>query len=75
MCTGHIHILERVIENEAVDIDFDVVDGEERWTSIGHTDQVRILIVAWTMKADSMRPVTAYEPRKRLAKEYVKSRQ
>jgi len=59
------------IANKAVDIDFDVVNGEERWTSIGHTEQLRILVVVWTMREESIRPVTAFEADKRLAKEYL----
>jgi len=42
--------IEQVFSNDAVDIDFDVVDGEERWTSIGHTGQLRVLVVVWTMR-------------------------
>jgi uncharacterized protein len=32
--------IEQVFANKAVDIDFDMVNGEERWTSIGHTSQL-----------------------------------
>ena len=35
--------VEQLFTNKAVDIDFDVVNGEQRWTSIGHTEQLRIL--------------------------------
>ena len=60
--------VEQLFANKAVDIDFDVVNGEERWTSIGHTRQFRILVVVWTMREESIRPVTAFEAGKELAK-------
>ena len=37
--------VEQVFANETADIDFEVVNGEERWTSVGHTSQLRILVV------------------------------
>jgi uncharacterized DUF497 family protein len=78
---GHIarhrvlpHEVEQLFANKAVDIDFDVVNGEERWTSIGHTRQLRILVVVWTMRDESIRPVTAFEAGKGLAKQYLTNR-
>ena len=75
---GHIarhrvtfHEVEQVFANKAVDIDFDVVNGEQRWTSIGHTSQLRILVVVWTMREESIRPVTAFEADPQRAKEYL----
>ena len=46
--------------NEAIDIDYEVVNGEQRWTSVGHSNGMRILVVVWTMRGDSVRPVTAF---------------
>ena len=34
-----------VFANEAVDIDYQVIEGEARWTSVGHTAAMRILVV------------------------------
>ena len=61
-----------VFANEAVDIDYQVIEGEARWTSVGHTAAMRILVVVWTMRANSVRPITAFEPGKRLASDYLK---
>ena len=54
-----------VLANEAIDLRYEVVDGEERWTSVGHTNRMRILV--WTMRGDSVRPVTAFEAGGQLA--------
>ena len=51
--------LEQAIENDPEDQEYDVVRGEERWTSIVHTDLLRVLIVKWTMRGDRVRIVTA----------------
>jgi uncharacterized DUF497 family protein len=61
----------QVFANDAIDLRYEVVNGEERWTSVGHTDALRILVVVWTMRGESVRTVTAFEAGKRLASEYV----
>ena len=37
--------VEDIFENDPIMIDFDVVDGEERWTVIGHTAAPRFILV------------------------------
>jgi uncharacterized DUF497 family protein len=64
----------QVFANEASDLRYEVVDSEERWTSVGRTDALRILVVVWTMRGESVRIVTAFEAGRRLAAEYVMER-
>ena len=64
----------QVFANDASDLRYEVVNGEERWTSIGHTGALRILVVMWTMRGESVRTVTAFDAGKRLAAEYVMQR-
>ncbi len=66
--------VEQVFINEALDINFEVVNGEERWTSIGHTAVMRVLVVVWTMRGERVRTVTAFEAGKRAAAEYFKQK-
>ena len=42
----------QIFANDAMDLRYEVVNGEERWTSIGHTDAARILVVEWTMRGE-----------------------
>jgi uncharacterized protein len=51
---------EQVIENDPLDIDAETVDGEERITSIGRTDQDRFLVVITTLWETGLRVVTAF---------------
>jgi uncharacterized DUF497 family protein len=50
------------------------VNGEERWTLLGHSNHLRVLVVVWTMRGELIRPVTAFEAGKRLAEDYVKEK-
>ena len=61
----------QVFANEASDLRYEVLNNEERWTSIGHTHTLRILVVVWTMREESVRTVTAFDAGKRLATDYV----
>jgi uncharacterized DUF497 family protein len=63
-----------VFGNETVDLNYEVVNGEERWTSVGHSNALRILVVVWTMRSEAIRPVTAFEAGKKLAEEYLKGK-
>lgn len=60
-----------VFRNKAMDLNYETVKGEERWTSVGHSNALRILVVVWTMRGESIRPVTAFEAGKRLTEEYM----
>ena len=53
---------EQAILSEPLDVGFDVVNGEERWSYLGETDEGRILRVLITMRGERIRVVTAFEP-------------
>jgi len=63
--------VEQVFANDEMDIDYDVVGGEERWTVVGETDQMRVLIVVFTMRDELVRTVTAFEASTRVRTEYL----
>ncbi len=66
--------VEQVFANEPLDIDFDVVGAEERWTSIGHTNLLRVLVVVWAIRDGSVRPITAFEASEVARAEYLRSK-
>lgn len=51
---------EQVLSNNPVDLDSDVIDGEERYRSIGLTSGGRLLLVVYTIRNGKIRPVTAF---------------
>ena len=57
--------------NETIDLNYEVSEGEERWTSVGHTDGLRIIVIVWTMRGDAIRTVTAFDAGARLAEQYL----
>jgi uncharacterized DUF497 family protein len=66
--------VEQVFANDPMDLRVDIVDGEERYASVGHTNGPRVLVLAWTMRADATRSVTAFDASERLAKRYLVER-
>ena len=63
-----------VFSNQTLDLNYEIANGEERWTSVGHTNALRILVVVWTVRGESIRPVTAFEAGKRMIQEYMKEK-
>ena len=53
---------EQALRNDPFDLAYEVVNGEERWTSLGHTGSLRVLLIVWTLRGDeAVRVVTARE--------------
>jgi len=52
---------EQVIQNDPLDLELQVVDGEPRNPQIGETNTGRILVVISTPHADDERVVTAWD--------------
>jgi len=62
------------LTNEPMDFDYPIVKGEERWTSLGHTNKLRILKVAWAVRGDVMRVVTAVNAPLNEARSYLRAK-
>ena len=66
---------EQVILNDPVDLRIEVVEGDDRYLSLGATVQGRVLLVVTTRRQDRVRVVTAFEPIKRLIQFYYQERE
>ena len=51
---------EQVLNNDPVGLDYEVIDGEERYRSVGITNGGRLLLVVWTVRDGNVRAVTAF---------------
>jgi uncharacterized DUF497 family protein len=51
---------ESVMQNSPLDLAYEVVDGEERYRSVGMTDSGRLLVAIWTLRDGKVRAVTAF---------------
>ena len=62
--------VEQVFANDPMDLEAQVVDGEERYAAVGHTDRLRVLVLLWAMRGDAIRPITAFDASRRVAERY-----
>lgn len=51
---------EQVMNNDPLDMDFDMIDDEERYRSVGITSGGRFLLVVWTLRRGKARADTAF---------------
>jgi uncharacterized DUF497 family protein len=56
--------VEEVVLGDPLDIGFEVIDNEERWSYLGETNEARILWITIALRGKRMRVVTAFEPDK-----------
>jgi len=63
----HLHVhkvvpaeFEQLLENDPVDLGFELIDDEERYRSVGLTDAGRLLSAAWTIRKGKVRAITAF---------------
>jgi uncharacterized protein len=63
--------VEDAILAEPVDVGFDVVEGEERWSYVGATHENRILRIVITMRGVRIRVLTAFVPSKQQRNFYL----
>ncbi len=51
---------EHVLNNDPLELDFDLIGDEERYRSVGLTSKGRLLTVVWTIRSGKIRAVTAF---------------
>ena len=61
---------EQAMRNDPILFDYQNVDGEDRWTGLGSTDNLRVLAVAFTIREGRIRAVTAFTASKKKAREF-----
>ncbi len=66
--------VEQCFANDPMDVGGDVVDGEERFTGVGHTNVLRVLVLVWAMRGNAVRPITAFNASERLTTRYLAER-
>ena len=51
---------ELMLNNDPVDLEYDRIDNEERYRSVGLTNGGRLLSAAWTIRNGKVRAITAF---------------
>ena len=54
---------EQMIQNNPLDLAYDVFDNEDRYRSVGVTDRGRLLSAVWTIRDGKVRAITAFPAR------------
>lgn len=52
--------VEQVLNHDPIYLDFDLIDNEERYRSVGLTNGGRLLSVAWTIRNGKVPAITAF---------------
>ncbi|OFV98579.1 MAG: hypothetical protein A3H28_04280 [Acidobacteria bacterium RIFCSPLOWO2_02_FULL_61_28] len=66
---------EQALRNDPFDLCYEMVGGEERWTSIGHADNLRVLLLVWTLRGEEVvRVVTARGASKTAGRVYLREK-
>jgi uncharacterized DUF497 family protein len=66
--------VENVFKNDPVDLNYEHVAGEHRWTILGHTDSRRVLTIVFTLRREAFRAITAHDVSKKSRAEYFRLR-
>lgn len=53
--------VEQVFRNDPLIRGHEVVDSEDRWTSVGATSALRILVPVFTVRNERIRPITGWD--------------
>ena len=56
--------------NDPILFDYQNVNGEDRWSALGSTDGLRVLVVVFTIREGRIRAVAAFDASKEKAREY-----
>jgi len=51
---------EQLLNNDPVDLSFELIDSEERYRSVGVTNAGRLLSAVWTIRKGKVRAITAF---------------
>jgi uncharacterized DUF497 family protein len=62
---------EQVIANEPFDLEFQVMNGEERFVQLGEANAGRIPIVVTTWRKTLIRVITAFDANKTMKRIYI----
>ncbi len=48
------------------------IDGEDRWTAVGITNALRVLVIVFTVRNSAIRPITGWDADKSTKREYFR---
>lgn len=67
--------VEELFARDPIIRDHEFSDGEDRWRVLGSTQSLRVLLVVFTMRNHSVRPITGWDADKKTKAEYFEESQ
>jgi hypothetical protein len=68
------HEIEEMFRDDPAILGHEIVNGEDRWTSVGTTNSLRVLVVVFTVRGETIRPITGWPADRRTKKDYFATR-
>ena len=65
---------EQAIRNGQIIVDYLNVEGEDRWSALGATDSLRVLVLSYTVREERIRAVTAWAAGSGLRERYFRQK-
>jgi uncharacterized DUF497 family protein len=66
--------VEEFFNNDPAIRSHEVVDGEDRWTAVGATSALRVLVVVFTLRGERIRSITGWNADRWTKKEYFQEK-
>ena len=70
----HAPEVEEFFRNEPMIRGYEAVDDEQRWSAVGVTNAVRVLVLVFTVRGERIRPITGWNADRRTKREYFAQR-
>ena len=65
---------EEAMFNSPIELEWEIVDGEDRYHAVGMTNSGRLLYMVWTPRENGIRAVTAYNAGPQAKREWNKQK-
>ena len=66
--------VEEVFANEPAIVDYEFLEQEDRWSAVGATNSLRVLVIVFTVRRERIRPITEWVADRRTRQEYFRKR-
>jgi uncharacterized protein len=66
--------VEEVFANGPAIVDYEFFDPEDRWSAVGATNSLRVLVIIFTVRGERIRPITGWLADRRTREEYFRRR-
>jgi uncharacterized protein len=66
--------VEEFFASEPILVDHEAGDGEDRWSAVGSTKALRVLVIVFTVRDQRLRPITGWDADRRTREDYFRNK-